>query len=632
MKEKIALLLLCAAAPLCSFGSGPADSLRGEPPHPIREVVVTGTRAETDVRHLPMTVSVVGRGRIEADRQPSLLPTLTARIPGLFATGRGVMGYGVATGAAGQMTLRGIGNGSQSGSPTTGLLVLIDGYPQYMGLMGHPIADAYQSMLAERVEVVRGPASVLYGSNAMGGVINIVTRKMAEDGVKTDLHASYGSYNTLETELTNRVKSGRFSSTLTGSYNRTDGHRPDMGFEQYGGYLKLGCRIAGAWEAYADANITHFNASNPGPVTAPIFDNDSRITRGMTSFAVRNDYGRTSGALSFFYNWGRHRINDGYSKGQEPLDYRFNSRDRMLGASWYQSFALFRGNRLTVGFDYQHFGGKAWNRYIRTGKEVVSADKTMDEVAGYVDFRQSLTGWLTLDAGLRIDRHSHVGAEWVPQGGLAFRLSPTASLKAVASKGFRFPTIREMYMFPPQNPDLKPERLMSYELSFARQSPDGRWSCGANLYYIDGEDMIVRMPVDGRPKNVNTGRVENWGVEGDLAWRIGSGWTLTANYSYLHMKYPVVAAPEHKFYAGADFSRGRWSASTDVQFVDGLYTSVDPVATSRFVLWNARASFRAGRRWVLFVRGENLLARRYEINRGFPMPRATVSGGADLHF
>ena len=144
--------------------------------------------------------------------------------------------------------------------------------------------------------------------------------------------------------------------------------------------------------------------------------------------------------------------------------------------------------------------------------------------------------------------------------------------------------------------------------------------------------MIVRMPVDGRPKNVNTGRVENWGVEGDLAWRIGSGWTLTANYSYLHMKYPVVAAPEHKFYAGADFSRGRWSASTDVQFVDGLYTSVDPVATSRFVLWNARASFRAGRRWVLFVRGENLLARRYEINRGFPMPRATVSGGADLHF
>ena len=240
-------------------------------------------------------------------RNPSLLPTLTEQIPGLFVTGRGIMGYGVSGGAAGQMTLRGVGGG-----PTTGLLVLIDGHPQYMGLMGHPIADACQSMLADRVEVVRGPASVLYGSNAMGGVINIVTRRMHEDGVKTDLHAGYGSYNTLETEVTNQVRAGRFTSTVTGSYNRTDGHRRNMGFEQYGGYAKLGYRIAQAWDLYADVNLTHFNARNPGSVSEPILDNRQRITRGMTSFTLRNDYGKTSGTLSFFYNWGRHRITDGH--------------------------------------------------------------------------------------------------------------------------------------------------------------------------------------------------------------------------------------------------------------------------------------------------------------------------------
>ena len=72
-----------------------------------------------------------------------MLPLLTEQVPGLFTTSRGIMGYGVSTGAAGGMSLRGIG-----GSPTAGLLVLIDGHPQYMGLMGHPIADAYQSMLA----------------------------------------------------------------------------------------------------------------------------------------------------------------------------------------------------------------------------------------------------------------------------------------------------------------------------------------------------------------------------------------------------------------------------------------------------------------------------------------------------
>ena len=90
-----------------------------------------------------------------------------------------------------------------------------------------------------------------------------------------------------------------------------------------------------------------------------MFDNDSRITRGMTSFALQNKYENTSGALSFFYNWGRHKINDGYGTGEEPIDDRFNSKDRMMGLSWYQSATLFTGNRLTLGFDYLHFGGHA---------------------------------------------------------------------------------------------------------------------------------------------------------------------------------------------------------------------------------------------------------------------------------
>ncbi|MFR6383647.1 MAG: hypothetical protein ACLUOS_16900 [Odoribacter splanchnicus] len=98
-------------------------------------------------------------------------------------------------------------------------------------------------------------------------------------------------------------------------------------------------------------NLTHFNASNPGKVTDPLIDNDQRITRGMTSFALENNYEKTSGALSFFYNWGKHWINDGYAVGGEPLDYRFNSRDDMLGLSWYQSVQLFKGNRLTAGVD-----------------------------------------------------------------------------------------------------------------------------------------------------------------------------------------------------------------------------------------------------------------------------------------
>lgn len=631
------LLHIFLAGGLLSTGSlyAQTDSSSIARKYTIDEVVVTGTRNETDIRHLPMTISVVGRQQLTENYRSSILTTLNEQVPGLFTTGRGIMGYGVSGGAAGGMSLRGIGSGTgPNGGPTTGLLVLIDGHPQYMGLMGHPIADAYQTMMAERVEVLRGPASVLYGSNAMGGVINIVTRQMPEDGVNTHLHAGYGSYNTLQTELSNRVKKGKFGSIVTGSYNRTDGHRADMEFEQYGGYAKLGYDFSSSWKIWGDVNVTHFNASNPGTVSNPYIDNDSRITRGMTSLALENHYGKTSGALSFFYNWGRHNINDGYHPGEQPQTAHFNSKDLMTGISWYQSAMLFTGNRLTVGFDYQHFGGESWNRVLATGERVPGADKQLDEFAGYVDFRQDISHWLSLDAGIRVDHHSHVGTEWIPQGGLAFHLPKHAELKAMVSKGFRNPTIREMYMFPPQNPDLKPERLMNYELSFSQQLLNGSLSYGANLYYINGDNMISTIRSDGRPLNVNTGEIENWGIETNINYQFNAHWHVNANYSCLHMENPVLAAPEHKLYAGVNFSQGRWNLSTGIQYIDGLYTSVVPENKLQedFILWNLSGSYKLYRFATLFVKGENLLAQRYEINAGFPMPKATFMGGVNVNF
>ena len=609
------------------------DSTKVARSYAINEVVVTGTRSETDVRHLPMTVSVVGRPQLEASQQTSVLPVLNSQVPGFFSTSRGVMGYGVATGASGQMSLRGIGGPAQAGLPTTGLLVLIDGHPQYMGLMGHPIADAYQTMMAERVEVLRGPASVLYGSNAMGGVINIVTRKMQEDGIRTNINIGAGSYGSIQTEATNRIRKGRFSSTVTASYNRTDGHRADMAFEQYGGYAKLGYDFTDNWKVWGDVNVTRFNATNPGSVMKPYIDNDQRITRGMTSFALENYYEKTSGALSFFYNWGDHWINDGYQPGGEPLQYRFNSNDQMLGVSWYQSVQLFQGNRLTVGADYFHFGGEAWNQFF-DGHRETSANKSLNEVAGYVDFRQDIAAWLTLDAGARVDYHSQTGTEFIPQVGLAFHLPENAEIKAMASKGFRNPTIREMYMFPPQNPDLKPEKLWNYELSFSQRLMDNRLSYGLNVFYINGENLIIRLPNPNGSGmlNQNSGEIENWGAEANVGYQFHPVWSVMANYSWLHMENPVLASPEHKLYGGVNFRKGRWSASTGIQYVKGLYTDLDAATKENFVLWDMQGSFKATDYLSFYVRGENLLAQRYEINAGYPMPKATFMGGVNINF
>lgn len=592
----------------------------------LQEVVVTGTRNAVDVRHLPMTVTVIGRETLTEQHQTSILPTVMQQVPGLMVTSRSMMGYGVSTGAAGGINLRGVTGGAGQ------LMVLIDGHPQYNGIYGHPIADSYQTLMAERVEILRGPASVLYGSNAMGGVLNIVTRSIHENGVKTCVNLGAGSYGTIQTEATNQVRSGRFSSTVAAQYGRTDNHRPRMGFEQYGGYVKLGYNLAEHWNAYVDADLTHFNASYPGAVSSPLYDADQWITRGVVSAALENHYGTTSGALSVYSNFGRHKIDDGTANADQPTQRFFRSKDALTGVSWYQSVRLFEGNRLTVGFDYMHIYGNAYYTSKQTGEVLDTPNKQSgrsyrNEVAGYVDFRQDLTAWLTVDAGMRLDHHSVTGTEWIPQAGVVVRPLQTGEVKAMVSKGFRNPTMREMYLYPPSNEELEPERLWNYELSWRHRL--GALNYGVNLFYIKGDNMIQTV----NRKNVNTGEIENYGAELEAAWRLNSHWRLNTNHSLLHMEHPVVAAPTYKGFLGANYYYGKWMVAAGLQYLSGLYTAVgDAAQKEHFCLLNASVNYAVSRGLTLWLRGENLLAQRYEINLGYPMPRATFMGGINLSF
>ncbi|MDR2956032.1 MAG: TonB-dependent receptor [Prevotella sp.] len=598
----------------------------------LGEIIVTGSRSAVNLNNLPMSISVIGNKEIENRFEQSLLPVITEQVPSLFITSRGIMGYSVSTGAAGGMTIRGIG-----GSPTAQVLMLIDGHPQYMGLMGHPLADSYQTLMADRVEVVRGPASVLYGSNAMGGVINIITKKQQQDGINTGVKTMYGSYNTLSTEVNNAVRSGKFNSFVSLGYNHSDNQRKNMDFEQYSGYAKVGYDFTPNWKSFVDLDLTNFKASNPGTVAVPMIDNDADITRGVTSISMENNFERTSGALKLFYNFGKHEINDGYAEnGGSPLNNRFRSKDRMMGITLYQTYSLFEGNRTTAGIDYQHFGGHAWNIFMDNSPDVDIARKSENEVAGYLNFQQNILSKFVVNAGIRFDHHSKTGNEWIPQLGLSYFASDNTVLKGIVSKGYRNPTIREMYMFTPQNPDLEAESLMNYEISVSQNLLNHSLTTDLGFYYIKGDNSIQSQMVDGKPKYMNTGEIENYGIEFSSHYRINSYWSLNANYSWLHMEHKVVASPEHKLYAGVNYTKDKWMIGTGIQFIDNLYSSVKTNTTEEkketFTLWNVRAAYKPTKMIEIFARGENLLAQKYEINAGYPMPKATVFGGVNLKF
>lgn len=603
-----------------------ADSVR------IERVVVTGTRTSATTNNLPMSVSVVTERQLENRMEQSVLPLLVERVPGLMITSRSVMGYGASSGAAGSMTIRGVGGGA-------GTLMLIDGHPQFMGVFGHPLADTYQTLMAERVEVVRGPASVLYGGNAMGGVVNILTRRRKENGTDVRFRAMYGSCNTVSTEFSNSVRKGGFNSVLSVGYNRSDGHRPNMDFEQYSGYAKLGYDFSTHWESFADINLSKSFSSNPGAVGSPMFDNDMDILRGIASFSLANKYDRTSGAMKVFYNFGTHHINDGYGPGGSPRDDRFNSTDWMLGVSLFQNYSLWRGNQTTFGFDFQRYGGHAWTSYPAGGNDSGIATEYMNDFASYINFQQLLWGRLMINAGIRFDHHTVAGGEWVPQFGLSWSAGPNTTVKAIASKGYRNPTMRELYMWGPANPDLKPESLMNYEVSAVQHLLGRKLALELNLYYIKGRNSIVAAPdASARPgwRYMNTGRIENFGAEFSADYRILPDLAVNANYSYLHMEHEIAAAPEHKLYAGVDYTLKKWMFSSGLQYVRDLITvAPDPIAATpaekdSFLLWNVRVSFKAAKWLDLFVRGENLLDRKYAMYAGYPMPGATVFGGISI--
>ncbi len=317
MKNSITTLIILLIL-LDSYG----QSLTNDTLH-INEVVVTGTRVEVSRRNVPLTVSVIKEKELEESGESAILPVISEQIPGVFVTERGITGFGVADGAAGQINIRGLG-----GSPTTQVLVLIDGHPQFMGMMGHPLPDAYVTSDAERVEVIRGPGSILYGSNAMGGVINIVTHKQKQDGIKFNSNIQYGSFNTQKYMASIGVKKDKINVFGSVNYNQTDGHRDTSDFSILNGYFKAGYDLNTAFKITGNFSFANYDANDPGPEDA-IAGYQIDILRGESSVSLENSFDFAKGGLNIYYNYGEHKISDGW-----------HSNDENYGIIFYQSFQL----------------------------------------------------------------------------------------------------------------------------------------------------------------------------------------------------------------------------------------------------------------------------------------------------
>jgi iron complex outermembrane receptor protein len=463
----------------------------------------------------------------------------------------------------------------------------------------------------------------------MGGAINIITRQTNEDGNKLYARLMDGSYNTQRYSITDTYRNGRFSSVVSGNYEGTDGHRVNSDFDSWTGFAKLGYDLTKVWKVTGNVNIAKSKAKVPGQESHPLLDGSTDVLRGMSGLSLENDYGKTRGAVNFYYSWGNHKINDGYFEGGTPQPYLFNSTDYMGGVNIYQAVNCFQGNTITGGFDVKLYGGNAYRNPVT---EIYANHIKLNEVAGYVLVQQQLSKFM-MEAGLRLENNKLYGTEWIPQAGVSYKAAEQTHLKFSFSKGFRSPNMRELYMFPPANEDLLPERSFSYDFTVLQGLLNNRMSMDLTLYYIKGDNMIEVVQIgESRMQNRNTGKFANKGIEFSLNYLILKNLILNANYSYLNMKKAITGAPRNKFYAGIIYKPGKFTLSAGTQAIEKLYlvTGNNP-ETTNFTLVDARISYRPLKWMEIFVKGENLLGKKYETMVGYPRPEATFMGGLSLN-
>ena len=594
----------------------------------LNEVVVTAP-LKTDPELIPLNVTQVTAGEIEKSGESSLLPVLVAKVPGLFVTERGFAGYGVSGGSAGEVNIRGVGQGNK-------VLFMIDGQPQWAGVFGHSLADTYVANGVERVEVVKGPSSLLYGSNAMGGSINLVTHTQKKDGLTGRARALFGSYNTQKFALSSGYKKDKFSATLSGQLDRSNGNRAGSAFWLANEFAQLKYAASHRWSVAGMLDMTQTHANNPGTVQSPLENMWTDVFRGTGGLYVKNSYDRMDGGVQGYINWGRHKVDDGNAPGSAPRDYIFNSTDYNMGFTAYESFYLWTANTLSAGVDFQHWGGHIWNVDKEDSSKRSSENSHhVNEIAGYVMMQQGFfQDVLSINGGVRLQHGSTYGNVWVPQAGVIVKPGHDSQIKASFSKGFRAPNIRELYLYQPANPDLKPEYMLNYELSYRQYFLDSRLMAGAAIFYIDGKNMIQTIREDGRPLNVNTGKFHNKGFELEAGYSILSNLVATASWSYLHTDSDNLYSPKNKLCADVTYSPGDFSFTLENQSIWSMKNGNPDGSKQNYSLLNLRAAYtlQGAVPVTLSVKVDNITDKHYEIIYGCPMPGATLMGGVEFKF
>jgi iron complex outermembrane receptor protein len=256
----------------------------------------------------------------------------------------------------------------------------------------------------------------------------------------------------------------------------------------------------------------------------------------------------------------------------------------------------------------------------------------LTEAAGFFRLHHAPLDRLRLNAGFRYDHSSQYGGIVAPEFGISFRLSEEYSLSTAIAKGFRNPTLRELYLFPAPNPLLRPEYLWNYQVTFQARprAPLLLWVTG---YYADLKDMIVTTGRFPTLRLLNVGRALNRGLEGNVRWQPVRRLSFSSGYAYLRSTNLAPYVPQHKLNYSLELKAGRAFVHVGGMTVGRRWADTGRTRQlGEYTVATLKCTLPLGERYSVFALVDNLFDRRYEVIPGYPMPGINAMGGFDLHF
>jgi vitamin B12 transporter len=627
-------MVLAVLPILLSHGIDPisaADSNALAEPVALPTVVVTPTRLPTPESEVGSSITVITEEEIQR-KQERTLPDALKDVPGLNV---------VQTGGPGGTTsvfIRGA-NSNQT-------KVFIDGIDATDPATGTFNFEQVLTWDIERVEVVRGPQSGLHGADAIGGVINIITKKGSGPGQfagsleggsfgtfnqnakvsgaaeRFNFYFDFAHFHTSDTPVTpshlvppgrsvqgdsydNKTFSGRFGANLTDNFD------------------------LGVVARYIDTSLRFTGDDFLGPESLKGTENDQQLfTRGtahLVSFG-----GALDQTVGLAYTKFNQRDLD--PNPPAPVPSFFNG-DR-LKADWQGDIKLMEGQILTLRAEHQR-------------DEISSPVAEITDDAGMVQLQSSIGERFFNAVSVRYDSYDTFGAK------PTFRLAPAllvpetgSKLKGSVGTGFKAPTLAELFQNFPSfnffgNPDLKPETSVGYDLGFEQTALEKRVQFGATYFHNDIDNLIT---INGtRTSFQNVGRATTYGVESFLAYTPWEPLTLRADYTFLIAKNDILdqellRRPKHKASLNAAWHVTEAAVLSATLLYVGPWFDVNRagtifgVPTNGYTLVNLAGSYDLGNGLTAYARIDNLLDRHYQDPIGFQRPGLGVFGGLRVAF